>query len=115
MKIQRCKVFLTFIAVSGAGFLILNFIATFFNTAETFRREGHCLDDSHITFNKSGLIDTFSQWRKRDRVTYVFTAYLDDRDPCSAVITVMGFGEKSESLLWYFGASQWCKGTPWKV
>ena len=56
-----------------------------------------CLDDSRISFNESGVIDMTSQWKKLGLATYVFSSYLDDREPCSAKLTVLGFGEKSES------------------
>jgi hypothetical protein len=99
MRLHRYKVYFA-LAVAFCGFIILNFIATFLNPAKTSEGYEHCLDGSHIKFNQSGVIDTSSKWRKLGLATYVFRAYLDDRDPCSAVITVLGFGEKSESALY---------------
>ena len=100
MRIHDFKVCFSILTVC-CGFIILNFIATFLSPASvTFDNDEHCLDGSHIRFNQSGQIDTSSQWRKLGLATYVFTAYLDDRHPCSAVITVFGFGEKSESPLY---------------
>lgn len=95
MRLQRRKIYLSVLAVFSA-FTILNFIATFFNS--TFRKvvPHKCLDNSHIKFNASGYIDTTNRWRMLGLTTYVFTAYLDDREPCSSVITVLGFGEKTE-------------------
>ncbi|CAB4006087.1 Hypothetical predicted protein, partial [Paramuricea clavata] len=92
MRIQLLKYFLTSLIAFGTGIMILN--------SATLGRVSHCPDDSSIKFNESGVIDTNSQWRKLGLATYVFTAYLDDREPCSPLITVMGFGEKSESPLY---------------
>jgi hypothetical protein len=92
MRIQLLKYFLTSLVAFGIGIMILN--------SATLGRVSHCPDDSSIKFNESGVIDTNSRWRKLGLATYVFTAYLDNREPCSPLITVMGFGEKSESPLY---------------
>lgn len=84
------------LAVIGLGIIlnVANFGTQIFGEALV---KPACLDDSRITFNESGVIDTISQWRKLGLATYIFTSYLDDREPCSPMLTVMGFGEKSES------------------
>ncbi len=96
IRVHRLKCYVIFLTAIG-GFVTFHFTAIFLNkTSDTVI---HCLDDTHIKFNESGVIDATSQWKKLGRATYVFTAYLDDREPCSALITVMGFGEKYESPL----------------
>jgi hypothetical protein len=95
MRTPYLKYFLTSLVAFG-GFMILKFIAATLGRVN-YR---HCLDDSSTRFNESGVIDTNSRWRKLGLATYVFTAYLDDRESCSPQITVMGFGEKSESPLY---------------
>ena len=48
---------------------------------------------------RQGIIDTTSHWRRLGRTTNVFSAYLDDRNPYSIKVTVMGFGESLETPL----------------
>ncbi|XP_028400972.1 uncharacterized protein LOC114524057 isoform X2 [Dendronephthya gigantea] len=96
IRSQRRQAILTFLAVIGSVSL-LNFVGTFLN--KTFSTFGPCLCNSRIIFNESGVIDTSSCWRQLAKTTYVFTAYLDDRDPCMALITVLGFGVMSEAPL----------------
>lgn len=90
------ELFFTLLLVLAA-FIILKPIATFVN--KTLVTRAPCLDNSHTKFSASGYIDQASHWQKLGLTTYVFTAYLDDREPCSALIAVLGFGVKSESPL----------------
>ena len=53
-----------------------------------------------VHYNEAGYFDEVSQWRKVGPTTYVFSAYLDDRKPCSTLVTVLGFGEKSDPPLY---------------
>ena len=96
MRIPRRQAFLLF-AVIG-GLTVWNLIGIFFGGKSG--TVSPCICNSRIIFNQSGEIDTSSRWRKLGRATYVFTAYLDDREPCSVLLTVLGFGEKSEPPLY---------------
>ena len=96
----RCRLRIKFLAVIGC-FTVINFVSRFLNTRTScVKMHSSCLYESSIKFNGSGVIDTSSEWRKLGQARYLFTAYLDDREPCSTVITVFGFGVKSESSLY---------------
>ena len=95
-RVQRRQAILIVLAVVGSV-SVLNFLGTFIN--KTFGTIRPCLCNSRIIFNESGVIDKSSRWRKLAKTEYVFTAYLDDREPCTALITVLGFGEMSDSPL----------------
>ena len=51
-------------------------------------------------YYEAGYLDEVSQWKKLGPTTHMFTAYLDDRKPCSTLVTVLGFGEKSDPPLY---------------
>ena len=74
------------------------FLATLilFDTIGSFSERA---TSSNINVKEAGVVDTTSQWRKLGQATYVFTAYLDDRDPDAVLITVLGFDSKSEPFL----------------
>ena len=96
MKVQ-CYIKRSFILVSLIGWML-----TFFFIAKILIKniDRSWPDFSQVILNETGVIDANSQWRKLGPETYVFTAYMDDRRRSSVVITVMGFGEKSESPLY---------------
>lgn len=96
MRIQIFELFFTLLLLLAA-FIILKLVTTFANN--TLATRASCLDNSHSKFNASGYVDQASRWQKLGMATYVFTAFLDDREPCSASIAVLGFGVKSESPL----------------
>ena len=54
---------------------------------------------TNINFPETDVIDTNTRWQKLGRVTYIFTAYLDNRSPDLGMITVMGFDSHSEPPL----------------
>ena len=105
MRVECC-IKRSFILVSVIGWML-----TFYFTAKIINSniDTSWPDFTQVILNETGVIDTSSQWRKLGPATYVFTAYLDDRSRSSAVITVMGFGEKSESTL--YGTLVFCNGT----
>ena len=96
MRGQHRRILKSLVIIVGFVLLLNIFIATILN--QTFGRVA-CQDNSYAKFSNSGVIDTTNEWKKLGLATYVFTAYVDDREPCSTIITVLGFGEKSESSL----------------
>jgi hypothetical protein len=77
-------------------FFLISLVA--FNTTESVIQRANGAT-AKVNFKESGVIDTTSQWRKLGQATYVFTAYLDDRNPDYVLLTVLGFDSHSEPLL----------------
>ena len=102
----QCYIKRSFILVSVIGWML-----TFFVIATMLMKnvDRSWPDFTQVILNEAGVIDANSQWRKLGPATYVFTAYWDDRERSSVVITVMGFGEESETAL--YGILVLCNGT----
>ena len=94
---KKCYIKRSFILVSVIGWML-----TFILIAKILIKniDRSWPDFTQVILNETGVIDANSQWRKLGPATYVFTAYMDGRRRSSVVITVMGFGEKSEPPLY---------------
>ena len=99
MCVPRSKGFVLFVLVAGS-YLSIVYLATIFlivkNNSEIDRQPVY---STKKNFQENDVSATNTQWQKLGRVTYVFSAYLDNRNPDLDVITVMGFDSHSEPLV----------------
>jgi hypothetical protein len=94
---RRYFMLLLVVGYSMSGYFLLTSITVFNRTETVIQRANGA--GVNVNLKESGVIETNSQWRKLGQATYVFTAYLDDRNPDYVLLTVLGFDSHSEPLL----------------
>ena len=98
IRVRRSKRFVLFVLVSS--YILIVYLATTFviitNKSEILVQSVY---STNINFQETDVSDRNTRWQKLGRVTYVFSAYLDNRNLDLDVITVMGFDSHSEPPL----------------
>ena len=98
IRIRRSKGFVLFLLLSSY-LLIVNLATIFLIVTNTSEIDEQPVHSTKINFQENDASATNTRWQKLGRVTYVFTAYLDNRNPDLDLITVMGFDSHSEPSL----------------